>query len=385
MVDVPQEYAGREQSYLKHSVLREYLTPWGFKLGGAARSIRGRTTLWYVDTFAGPWGTVAESLDGTSVSIGLEVLATAQTAWRERGNDIDVGAVFVEKNPKSFSKLQALLSDYKGPVKCHALQGRFGDRTTEIASIIGENPAFLFIDPTGWRGAEMEHVRKLVSLPRRDVLINVMYNFINRFKNDGRPYIRKSLEDFFGLENDTLPADLSEEELMAFYRRNLKEHCGVRYSADLFIQHPTVDRTWFRLVIGGSNPMVIRLFRDVERKVVGQQSHNVRGAAKRRNREERTGQGELDLLTTGIDDRYARLNEVGKAAIAEVAAGFLRARGETQWRDLWPQILEDLHVTHSDANKVVGGLCRQGHLRARGWMNRQQVPTEDNVLDLAQG
>jgi len=47
-MDVPAEYAGREQTYLKHRVLAEYLVAWGIKLGSLARR-RPETRLWFVD------------------------------------------------------------------------------------------------------------------------------------------------------------------------------------------------------------------------------------------------------------------------------------------------------------------------------------------------
>jgi hypothetical protein len=36
-MQVPAEYQGREQSYLKHRVLEKYLLAWGHKLGSRAQ------------------------------------------------------------------------------------------------------------------------------------------------------------------------------------------------------------------------------------------------------------------------------------------------------------------------------------------------------------
>jgi len=45
-------YAGREQTYIKHLFLSEYLRPEAFKI------MRGRDTILnFVDGFAGPWET----------------------------------------------------------------------------------------------------------------------------------------------------------------------------------------------------------------------------------------------------------------------------------------------------------------------------------------
>ena len=42
-------YAGREQAYIKHCLLENYLPDWGYKIGQAWDN------LIYVDGFAGPW------------------------------------------------------------------------------------------------------------------------------------------------------------------------------------------------------------------------------------------------------------------------------------------------------------------------------------------
>ena len=77
---IPQEYEGREQTYLKHRVLTEYLAVWAHKRGSGGRF--GPTRLWYVDCFAGPWETVASDLNDTSVAIGLQALRDAAVLLR---------------------------------------------------------------------------------------------------------------------------------------------------------------------------------------------------------------------------------------------------------------------------------------------------------------
>ena len=62
---IPVEYQGREQSYLKHRFLKDYLDAWGHKLGKTKRK------LWYVDCFAGPWGSKSPDLTDTSIATAL--------------------------------------------------------------------------------------------------------------------------------------------------------------------------------------------------------------------------------------------------------------------------------------------------------------------------
>ena len=52
-------YEGREQAYIKHCLLEEYLPEWGYKVGSQWDS------LVYVDGFAGPWETTMPKGVGT--------------------------------------------------------------------------------------------------------------------------------------------------------------------------------------------------------------------------------------------------------------------------------------------------------------------------------
>ncbi len=100
VIDMPPEYEGREQSYLKHRVLKEYLVEWGIKVGSIARSGKP-VTLWYVDCFSGPWTSQAQNLEDTSIHIGLHALEAAADVWREAGHRVETRAIFVEKKKGS--------------------------------------------------------------------------------------------------------------------------------------------------------------------------------------------------------------------------------------------------------------------------------------------
>ena len=266
-MEMPSEYIGREHTWLKHRVLQLYLDAWAHKLGsvGRKRSVR----LWYVDCFAGPWHAQNEELHDTSIHIGLEALKSAAATWAKHGASITLGAVFVEKEPDAFAELERFVGERSGEVEVHPLHGSFGDHVGTIQRLVGSEAAFLFVDPTGWKGAAMKFIAPLVHQPRRDLLVNVMFNDMNRFKDDPRAFIRSQMRDFFALGDSDIPAGLSEDELMALYRDRLKKVCHLQFAADLSVPHPIHERTKFRLVVGGHHPEVIRLFRDVEKRAVG--------------------------------------------------------------------------------------------------------------------
>lgn len=293
-MEVPKEYEGREQSWLKHRVLYDYVLPWGLKLGSRGR--RAAVRLCYVDGFAGPWRAANTNLQDTSIAIGLRALEEAAKVWRDQGAQVRVDAMFIEKDAAAYAQLDAYVRTTAKSVKVTTRHGEFGTFVAEVQAWLASDAAFIFVDPTGWKGAAMRYIAPLIrGSQQRDVLINLMYDHLNRFKYDERAFLREQMRDFFGLLDRDLPENLSERELFALYRQQLKTTCGLQYAADLAIPDPDSDRTKFGLVIGGNNSMVLKLFRDVERKVVGVEARDVLTEAAARRDFEASG-GQMSFL-----------------------------------------------------------------------------------------
>jgi three-Cys-motif partner protein len=378
-VQVPEEYRGREQSLLKHRVLYEYLLAWAHKLGSVAR--RRRVRLCYVDGFAGPWKSKSESLDDTSIAIGLRALEAAAQTWRDRGAQIDIDAAFVEADPIAFAELDRFLKGRKGAVHTVAYPGEFGALVPELQNWLGGDAALIFVDPTGWKGAAMRFIAPLVAeQPRRDVLVNVMFDHINRFKDDPRAFLREQMRDFFGLGDSDLPDALAEEELFALYRAKLKELCGVQYAADLAIRHPTDDRTKFRLVVGGKNPAVLELFREIEKTVIGKEAAVVREKASTRKHTDRTGQLPLLEAPAATDARYDSLHDEGLREAPKALVARLAAAGPTTFATLWPEVLEANHVTKAELARIAWELAKQGEIDVTNAGPRERTMKDDHVL-----
>ena len=171
-------------------------------------------------------------------------------------------------------------------MQVHPLRGEFGEHVSPIQQSIGTNPAFLFVDSKGWKGAAMTYIAPLAKPPGRDVMIDVMFDDITTLRITDRLY-RTQMQDFFG---HPLPSQLSEEALMQYYRDEPKSTCGLEFAADPIVPHPTQARTKFRLVVGGHDKAVIEPFREVERKVVMTETEEIRQEAKERSRLVRTRQ-----------------------------------------------------------------------------------------------
>lgn len=367
-------YEGREQSLLKHRVLKEYAVSWAMKLG--SRSRFERTRIWYVDTFAGPWQSKEKGLGDTSIEIGLRVLEVAKKQWRSRKGVLDASAIFVEKRRRSFERLQRHLRDRPGDVRAEALHGTFAQHVGEIASRLGSDPALIFVDPTGWKGAEMRNLVPLLEQPRRDVIVNVMYDFIHRFQDDPREYLRQGLKALFGLGTDDIPPGLDEQGLMALYRSQLKEKAELRFAVDLAVPHPRFERTWYRLVLGSRHQAAIQLFRDVEAKVIGREAPGVRAGARRRHREEATRQLEL-----GIDEGsarpglYFRQHERDQRSARSDVLNRLSTERRLRFEALWPGILEARHITYGELNGILAEMARDEVILVRRAGRHVDPPT----------
>lgn len=157
----------------------------------------------------------------------------------------------MEKDPDAYVELSAFQKNRTGFVATRALRGEFGDHTRKIASMLGRDPAFVFVDPKGWKDAAMRYIAPLAEKGPRDIMVNVMFDHLNRQKDRAVESLRKQMRDFFGLGAADLPTGLGEEELFRLYRSQLKEKCGLSYAADLIVPHPTIERTKFHLVVGG--------------------------------------------------------------------------------------------------------------------------------------
>ncbi|HEX5326507.1 MAG TPA: three-Cys-motif partner protein TcmP [Acetobacteraceae bacterium] len=164
----------------KHFILATYLRAWFpiLSLGGFERVI-------YIDGFAGP-GRYSGGQDGSPI-IALKSLA-AQTLRLRSTFEFH----FVERNRRAAVALSANIDDLRaegaiGPTaEVHIHPRRTFDDAYD--RILGPRlraypraPAFAFVDPFGWTGIPMRILSDLLRRPNSEVLVNFMFEEINRF------------------------------------------------------------------------------------------------------------------------------------------------------------------------------------------------------------
>src|SRR5690554_2962801 len=135
------KYKGREQSCVKHYVLRSYLQSLTYKLALGLR--KPELVLTYIDGFSGPWKSSAEDLSDTSFQIAINELRKVRDDLGDRKNLI-LRCLFIENNNEAFLMLQ----EYAGTIKdiqIKLIHGSFEDNIPEIVQFAkADNNMFTF-------------------------------------------------------------------------------------------------------------------------------------------------------------------------------------------------------------------------------------------------
>ncbi len=375
----PEYYKGKEQTFLKHFFLEQYLETVAAHIGYS------QAEFVYVDCFSGPWRAEDEELADTSIRIALDKLNYVRdSVLAPHGRYPTIRAVFIEKDPTAFAALQAAIEQYRGAVKVTAIAGRFEDNVQAILSETGRSFSFCFIDPTGWTGLSMDRIQPLLRHHPGEVMLNFMYDFFNRFLNSRDPAIEASLDRFFGTDRwrNLRASPRREEDIVGLYGEQVRASGGFAYVGATKILKPRHDRTYFHLVYATRSPKGIEKFRDVEKRVTTAQEQ-VRDAAQRENRIERSGQEELlfggtDDLSPSVREERHQQRERARTQMFEILQ-----RGPQRYETLLPVLLQIPMFWKTDFHELVMEERRAGRIIVEGMGPRQRVPKEGCTVGLA--
>ena len=255
---LPREYHDREQTFVKHIILRGYLQKVAYNILSAWDDFT------FVDGFSGPWEARSEEFADTSFGIAIRELREVRESFRLRGKTKCLRCVFVEKEAEPFERLNGAAGG-AADLHARAIHGTFEDNIPEVRRYVGSSFALTFVDPTGWSIAPL--LRQ-----RGEVLINFMYEHFKRFVEDERPEIRASYDKPFGglpwrkMIDEEMSNGLSKEEaILEVFKTAVKEVCGFDYVASARIRHRKLDKSHFYLVYGTRHQKGLEVFRQVER------------------------------------------------------------------------------------------------------------------------
>lgn len=362
---VPYAYDGREQALIKHELLKGYLEKLFFIVGGAARK-GGRIELRYVDCFAGPWGDESDDLNSTSIAISLHTLDVVRQKLSRIGVSATVGALYIEKEPGPFARLQAYLADNtpRG-IHAEAWNGDFVAKRADILQWAGKEAfTFFFIDPKGWKDVGIGTLRPLLGRPRSEFLINFMYDFVNRTMS--MPEWRREMAELLGdaISVDDMTPAQREHAILKAYRSNLKRVC-VDATRDRFpprsayvrVLDREKQRPKYHLVYVTTHPRGVIEFMAIS-ETVDMVQKQVRAELRDAKRQRETGVEDMFGTLVDTEAGHARAADVDRFWLQYLAAGERRV-DESAFAD----ILEDKDWFPGDLQASLVRLIDAGRVR----------------------
>lgn len=260
---LPPEYHNREQTFVKHLILKGYLQKVAYNILSTSDDFT------FVDGFSGPWEARSEEFADTSFGITIKELREVKKTFLLGRKMKNLRCVFVERDAEPFERLSGAVGN-AADLQALAIKGTFEDNIPEVCRYVGSSFALTFVDPTGWN-IDLSRIAPLLK-QRGEVLINFMYEHFKRFVEDERPEIRASYERPFGglpwrdMINDEMSRGLSKEEaILEVFKAAVKEVGGFKYVASARIRHRKLDKSHFYLVYGTRHPKGLEVFRQVER------------------------------------------------------------------------------------------------------------------------
>lgn len=266
MTSLQEHYKGREQSYIKHCFLTQYLEMASF------RTLQGSSpTFNFVDAFAGPWSVEDDSdYSDSSFDQALNTLEGVRVHLARKGqSDLEVRFCFCEKDKQSAEKLRRY-AEKNRDFEIYVFPGTFEDNLDNVAAACKGGFTFTFIDPTGWN-IDSEPVLEFLSRRHGEVLLNFMAENINRHvayegvsESVGRFLAAPDWKDEF----NALPNDWNNEKrILHLLKKRMKAVAAARYIPDFPILKPRENRVKMRLLLGTRSAHGVEVFRETQRKV----------------------------------------------------------------------------------------------------------------------
>lgn len=374
-------YIDREQTKTKHFILKNYLQALAFK-------VFRYFDITYVDGFSGPWKTETENFIDSSFMIAVSVLKDAQQQiFTQTGRRPKVRCFFSENNRSAFTKLTAAIAPYNKPEEDFEIRTHYGDfenAVSEIETFIGRSFALIFIDPTGWTGYPFEKIRPLFDRPKCEVLINFMYDFVNRAASMSDPKTIASLDAILGGSDwrerldPTLPRGRAVEKL---FRDTLRDTGDFDYVISTKIDRATVDRPHFFIVYGTKSHDGLEAFREIEYRALRGQARD-RANAKERMREQKAGARDL---FSGVDAGFQELNVddivAEQKALAKLELLEMLKEASLDFHLVWISLLQTYMLRVTNIRDICVELAKDGHI-SNTWGGGNRKPHESDLIQL---
>ncbi|MGK9233283.1 three-Cys-motif partner protein TcmP [Inquilinus limosus] len=373
-------YSGREQTKAKHFILRNYLQALAFK-------VLRFSDITYIDGFSGPWETKAENFGDSSFMIAISVLQDAQKVIQaQTGIQRRIRCFFSESNRDAYTKLREAVTPFHKPSERFEIKtygGKFEDAVTNIQNFSTASFPLIFIDPTGWSGYPFSKIGPLFTGTKCEVLINFMYDFVNRFSNSENEDIIASLDPILGgsgwrdrLDKD-LPRGLAIEKL---FRETLKSSGNFAYVVSTKIDKATAERPHFFIAYATKSLDGLKAFRQTEYDALRRHVQN-RSLAKERAREEKTSTADLftgydaRIKENTIDDIIFEQKEFAKIELLKT----LEIQKEISFTSASSKLLQEYMLRETNIKDICVELEKLGKIE-NTWGGGNRKPSDGDII-----
>jgi three-Cys-motif partner protein len=214
------------QTEMKHRVLKYYLPIWAKILS------KGFRQLTYIDGFGGigAYHTQEDIVNGNYISnkFGSPIFSCQAISNLLEINQLhSVNAIIIDRESSNIENIEKICNYLK---LNRDIQYTIGDFDAEINKILDEletqnNPTFFLIDPFGFT-IRMKTIERIMRLPNTEIVVNFMYNSIQRFLKHPNENVNKLFDELFGTNQWTEYADKTREdkelELVNLFRNQCK-------------------------------------------------------------------------------------------------------------------------------------------------------------------
>ena len=373
-------YIGREQTLVKHIILKHYLERFAIIVGWHW------DTLTYVDCFSGPWNVQSDDFKDSSFAIAIEQLRKARDVHKKRtGKTLKLRCFFLEKTPSAYTKLKQF-ADQITDVIIETKNKKLEDAIQDILKFAQEGGStsfpFIFIDPTGWSGFALEPITPLLRLNPGEVLITFMTEHIRRFIEWPQKQNQESFLKLFGSGqfNDKLKGldeKDREDAIVTAYSECVKCVGAFGYTNSAIVLHPEKNRTHFHLIYATRDHNGIKVFKEAEKRAMSVME-KTRDEAQKREREERTGQTEIRLFSGTVTQdpseyfRSLRERYVSRAQAAVLA--LLHTKRQLTYDNAWSTAMTFPLTWESDLKDWIREWKQDGQLETMGMKEKQRIP-----------
>lgn len=251
------EYFGwyyEEQTKIKHRVLGAYARIWISKLGKYSETM-------FFDCHAGCGAYIDRETNEVTYGSSFLVEDIAHQINSKRMSKHFICACETDRSHhNNFKKINTEIGKKTISLKNDDFQNVLDD--PRVKKYYSGHPTLFFVDPFGFT-MKMSSIAKMMVSRKNEVIINFMFDFINRFLTVTDP---NTLDDFFGSHDWVNAANmaLSEREkyLVDLYKRNLQKATNAKYVYAYRLCYSDKNQTYYYLIHATHNIQGITYMKD---------------------------------------------------------------------------------------------------------------------------